>query len=289
MKIVKLVAIFCALAGGIFLALNCGSLFKPTAPDDFPPEDMVDIKELCNDIRQSWAAVSGWDEMLYRDQRSDIDQSKGMGMFSREDYNTVNNCLRENAINKACDSYSNALHTHSFNDRKLQNCYAGVAAIKRYEQLDGEPRIRKIEEWQELYTKIRNFVNSRHTISPTFDTETGTWKSFASLQRDILSTAAGYRDNKLYVKDMLHIPGFKDGLDETILSSVTSSQEKMFYETLSNQIIDHFSSVEPSDESIKLLKNVYDEFLKQYQYNESAAVEKLATFKVGYKKHEEIN
>ncbi len=285
MKIVKLVAIFCVLAGGIFLALNFGSLFKTTSSEDFPTEDLIDIKELCNNIRQSWAAASGWDEALYKNQRSDIDQSKGMGMFSREGYNTVNNCLRENAINKACDSYSDALHTQSFNAQKLKNCYAGVKAVKKYEKLDNEPRIRKVEQWHALYTKIRNFVNSRHAISPAFDTETGTWKSFESLQSGILNAATRYRGNTLYVKDMSHIPGFKAGLDEAKLKNVTSSQREMFYETLSNQIVNHFNSVEPSDESIALLDAVYSRFTNET----TIGVKNIARLKVNYKKTEEVD
>lgn len=287
MKILKLVAIFCVLAGGIFLALNLGSLFGLTSSDEFSSEDVVDVKELCSDIRQSWAAVSGWDETLYKNQRSDIDQSKGMGLFSREGYNTVNNCLREHAINKACDGYSDALHAQPFNAAKLDNCYVGVTAIKKYEQLDNEPRIRKVEDWHKLYTKIKNFVNDRHTISPAFNSVTGTWMSFASLQSGILATAANYRSNALYVKDMSHIPGFKEGLDENKLKSVTSPQRERFYDTLCDQILDYFRSEEPSDESIALLKSVYGEF--SHQYPAGGALDRLATFRVSYKKHEETH
>lgn len=280
MKAIKLLIIFLIFAGGLIMALNWNSIFKPTPnEDDFPQEDLIDISAKCKEIRSAWELSTGWNEALYKSIREDIDQSKSMGMFSREGYNTVNNTLRESATNKACECYLTALHNKTFSDSKLQEHYKGVQSIKKYENLDGDLRIKDVEERHNLYTKIKRFVNSYHTISPKFDTQNTNWDSFVTLQNYIHSTAYNYRQNKLYIAEMTHIPGFKSGLDESSLKASTNAQRSDFYNGLCSQIIDFFQNETPTPEKVKLLDQVYKEFTNQESVY---GVNELAAFKVNY-------
>ena len=279
MKILKLLVIFVLLVGGIFLALNWNSLFHSNDENgEFGGEDLIDISEKCNEIRKAWASQTGWSAELYQAEREDIDQSKAMGMFSREGYNTVNNCLRESATNKACDGYMDALHANPFSDAALQSANKGVKAIKAAEKLDGEQRIVSVEKLHQLYSNINNFVKSRHIITPHFDTEKADWVSFASAQNGIISTARAYRQNPLF-KEMENVPGFKTGLDEAALKKVTASQRRSFYEGLSSQIVAYFNTQEPTPDKVNLLNQIY----KNFTYQESDyGVDQLATLKVNY-------
>ena len=279
MKAVKLMAIFLLIAGGIILALNWGAFFGQTSEDDtFGEDDLIDISEKCDEIRKSWSAQTEWSDELYRTQREDIDQSKAMGIFSREGYNTVNNCLRESSTNKACDSYMSALHAESFSDAALQKSYKGVLAIKAFEKLNDEPRVKQIEQLHNLYSGISSFVRSSHAIIPHFDVNTTDWVSFSSHQSGILAKAKAYRDNALF-KEMAHIPGFKTGLSEKALRDKTNPQRKAFYQKLSAQIIDYFNSQEPTPDKVNLLSQIY----KDFTYQESDyGVEELAALKVSY-------
>lgn len=279
MKAIKLFAIFLLLVGGLVLALNWDSLFdKDSGVDIFGDEDMIDISKKCDEMRKSWTTQTEWSDELYKIQREDINQSKSMGMFSREGYNTVNNCLRECATNKACDSYFAALNSENFSDDVLQKAYKGVVSIKTYESLNNEPRITKVEQLHRLYTNISNFIKSSHVISPHFDTVSADWVSFASMQNKILVTASSYRGNALF-KEMAHIPGFKSGLDDNNLRKQTNSQRKGFYQKLSSQIIAYFNLEEPTADKINLLNQIY----KNFTYQESDyGVDELATLKVNY-------
>lgn len=279
MKAIKLAIIFLLLAGGIFLALNWSSLFhNNSGGEEFGDEDLVDISEKCNEIRNAWASQTGWSAELYQAEREDIDQSKSMGMFSREGYNTVNNCLRESATNKACDGYVDALHANPFSDAVLQEANKGVKAIKAAEKLDGEPRIVNVEKLHQLYTNINSFVKSSHVITPHFDTEKADWVSFASAQNGIISKARSYRQNPLY-KEMENVPGFKTGLDEEALKKTTASQRRCFYEGLSTQIVAYFNSQDPTPDKVNLLNQIYKNFTYQ---EDDYGVDKLATLKVNY-------
>lgn len=278
-KILKLSTIFILFVGGIFLALNWGSLFGGNSKaDDFVEEDLIDISEKCDEIRKAWSSQTAWSDSLYKAQRDDLDQSKSMGMFSREGYNTVNNCLRETSTNKACDGYMSALHASNFSDPVLQKSYKGVMAIKSYEKLNDEPRVKAVEKIHKLYTDISNFVKSSHVISPHFDTNTADWVSFASAQSGILSKAKALRGNSLF-KEMENVPGFKSGLNEDNLKKQISPQRKDFYLKLSTQIIDYFNSEEPTPDKINLLNQIY----KNFTYQESEyGVDQLAMLKVNY-------
>lgn len=283
MKTIKLIVFFIVIVGVIFLALNGSSLFDGLLPDDdFPEEDLIDISEKCDEIRQSWSTQTQWSDDLYRTQREDINQSKAMGMFSREGYNTVNNCLRETSTNKACECYMSALHSKNFSGDALKKAFNGVKAIKAYEKLDKDDRIKRIEGINSLYLGISSFVQSNHTITPHFDTDAADWKSFASLQSAIFSKAKGYRNNPLF-KELQHIPGFQSGLSEDFLIKKTGPQRSTFYNELSSQIVAYFNTVEPTQDKINLLNQIY----KNFTYQESDyGVAELATLKVNFGKSE---
>lgn len=282
MKAIKLTVLFLLLAGGLMLALNWKSIIHSSDNgEDFPPEDLINISEKCNEIRQAWEQCSGWDEGLYTTLRADIDQSKAMGMFSREGYNTVNNTLRETTTNKTCDGYLEALHNKaSFSDATLQAQYKGVQYIKQQEGLDKDQRIAEVETRHKLYENIKQFVNSRHAIVPKLDTLNLQWEAFATLQGRVLNTAAGYRKNSLYTAEMTHIPGFQKGLDEANLTTLTNRQRSDFYEGLSSQLIDCFKEKQPTPDNVERLNQAYKDFSGQ---ETNYGIGSLAAFKVKYK------
>lgn len=282
MKTVKLLSIFVLLVGAIFLALNWSSLFPDDSnKDEFTSEDKIDISAECSKIRDAWEAQKKWSADLYKSEREDIDQSKAMGLFSREGYNTVNNCLRESAANKACDDYLTALHdSKDFSDASLQSAYKGVKFMKDAEKMEKDPRIQDVEKRHQLYTSIRNFVNSSHTITPHFDVVSTEWTSFASAQNSILTQARNYRQNPLF-SEMSHISGFTSGLDEAKLKEITNPQRGRFYTSLSQQIINYFRSETPTEDKQRLLNQIY----RNFTYQESDyGVDSLAMLKVTYGK-----
>lgn len=282
MKAIKLLLIFLVLVGGLYVVLNWDSIFKTVTGNDenFVGEDLIDISEKCEEIRNAWGHCTEWDESLYNAQRADIDQSKSMGIFSREGYNTVNNALRESATNKACGSYLACLHDTLFDSSKLQQQYDGVQFLKEHENLGNDPRVKEVEERHALYRKIDSFVRSSHYISPRFDTEYADWTSFAAYQNSILGMARNYRNNQVYTAEMTHIPGFQSGLNESHLKSVTNAYRSRFYEGLSTQIINHFETDSVNQENANRLNDIYKTFINQ---ESNYGVERLATFIVNYR------
>lgn len=282
MKALKLLLIFVIFASGLYVALNWDSFFKTATDndDEFVDKDLIDIGKECEEIRNAWGRCTEWDESLYTAQRADIDQSKSMGMFSREGYNTVNNALRESATNKACGSYLAYLHDTLFDSSKLQQQYNGVQFLKEHEKLENDPRVKEVEERHALYRKIDSFVRSPHYISPRFDAEDANWTSFAAYQNSILGTAKSYRNNKLYTTEMTHIPGFRNGLSENHVRSATNAYRSIFYEGLSRQIIDHFENDSLSQENAETLNEIYKNFINQ---ESNYGVGQLATFIVDYR------
>ena len=284
MRAIKLIVIFLLLVGGIFLALNWELLFSVEAknPDGFAEDDVVDTTDMCDEIRDAWTKQAGWNDQLYQSQRADIDQKRAMNMFSKEGYNTVNNCLRETAANKACDSYATAIKDSVFRDSKLQICYKGVEAIKVAEKLDADPRILRVDQLHHLYTNISRFVRSRHEITPLLEAETGDWKSFSELQSAIIFQAKRYRENSLF-KELSHIPGFKDGLDGDALKQQTERQRKDFYLRLSQQIVSYFKSEEPTEKNVSLLNSVWQKFIGE-EPNSDNRIKEFAELVVRYGK-----
>lgn len=280
MKIVKLLSIFV----GVLLVL-LGAIYIPkffdSSDDDFGDEDLVDITELCESIRSQWEKSVGWNQKLYSDIRSDIDQSKGMGMFTLSGYNTVNNTLRESSINAVNKAYMAALHNRNFSEDALVKQYNGIQYLMKAEKMEKDSRVVEVLNRHSLYTKIKSFVNSSHSIYPKYDTKTNSWKSFESQQNAILSTARSYRDNTLYSKEMSHIPGFQSGLSESSLKSEIGNNRPSFYKTLSSQIIDHFTTLEKTQENVNLLNHVYEEFDKQEKkYGNDTLIDFMLNYQV---------
>lgn len=281
MKTLKLLIIFLVLVGGLILALNWRLILtSDTSDDNFGDEDLIDIGAKCEEVRNAWGRCTEWDQDLYSVQREDIDQSKSMGMFSREGYNTVNNALRESATNKACESYLTCLHDTLFNASKLQKQYDGIQFLTKQEKLGNDQRVKEVEERHELYTQINQFVQSRHTISPRFEAESADWVSFSAHQNYILAKARQYRQHQLYRKEMSHISDFQKGLDESNLKTSTNKQRSRFYNDLCEQIIDYFEQDIPSQEKAELLNSIYNKFSNQ---ESGYGLDKLAAFVVSYR------
>lgn len=281
MKALKLLIIFLVLVGGLVVTLNWRLIIPVgVGNDDFREEDLIDIGAKCEEVRNAWDHCTEWDQDLYTVQREDIDQSKLMGLFSREGYNTVNNALRESATNKVCGSYLACLHDTLFNAFKLQKQYDGVQFLTKHEKLENDQRVKEVEERHELYTKISRFVKSYHTISPRFDVEDSDWISFSTYQNNILGMARNYRQNKLYMAEMSHIPGFPEGLNESALKASTDRQRSNFYEVLCSQVVAYFEKDTLSQKNAEVLDKIYKDFINQESYY---GVEKLATFVVNYR------
>ena len=282
MKILKLATILLLFIGAIILAANWGSLFPedPSGKEDYPDEDKIDIKEQCDKIRTAWESQAGWYEPLYTEQRADIDQSNNMRLFSRNGYNTVNNCLRETAANKAHDGYLSALKAQPFSADNLATQYKGITLLKQKEQMGSDPRIIEAEKAEALYRRIREFVSSKHPITPHFNSDKAEWTSFLSLQNSIINNAKSLKADPAY-QLMKTVPGFEEGLDVKKLKAATDRQRKQFHENLCSQIIDYFNAQgEPTDANVKLLNQIY----KNFSYQESNyGLYRLAEFKVGYK------
>ncbi len=270
----KCTLIFAIVVGGLIFALNAESIFTSSG-DNFPDEDKIDIKELCDDIRKEWDEASGWDEELYQNRKDDIEQSKGINLFSMTDYNTVKNTLRESSTNKACDSYIHELHNDVFSDANLQKAYKGVQAVKKHEELNNDPRVKEVEERHNLYTKIKSFVNGGHYVSAKFDTENTSWVSFTAKKSSILATAKKYRTNKIFIGEMQKIPGFVAGLEESEVASKVDAQKTRFYDALATQIEAHYTSLIPSAESVASFGSVLGKFANEA--NNSTITAKVAT------------
>ena len=79
---------------------------------------------------------------------------------------------------------------------------------------------------------------------------------------------------------MTHIPGFRNGLSESHVKSVTNAQRGRFYEGLCRQIINHFETDSVSQENANRLNGIYKTFINQ---ESNYGVGQLATFIVNYR------
>lgn len=282
MKVIKLLLVFVVIVGGIFLAIEWSSIFPSTPKsEDFPKENKLDITQECDKIREAWELYDGWNEDAYTLLRSDIEQSRGMGLFSREGYNTVNNCLRENSINKACNGYHNALGKDcaSFSHNAVQKSYDGVVKLMELEKLDDtEQRVAKVLDIHCFYTDVKKFIENRHGVYPRFRTDNADWTSFATLRSIILKEGRKYREDPRF-KKLEHIPDFSLKVSEEYLSDEIEGYRYGFYSNLSSQIIAYFQELEPTEDRVNLLNQIYKNFVSQER---STGVSKLAEFKVSY-------
>lgn len=283
MKVVKLVLIFLAITCAILLFINWPDIPGPEVhneDDGFAQEDILDIKVECEKIRLAWERCNGWDETVYGDLRSDIDQSKKMRLFSREGYNIVNNCLRETSINKVCDAYHSEIgNLTSFSHKNVVQCYNHVQKLMELEQLDKTlERINEVLALHNYYSEVKKFTDSSHRIIPKFKTETTEWVSFASIKQSVLNKGNRLLQDPLYSK-VSHIPGFEEGLSPKFLNKATEKWRSSFYEELCSQIIAHFKTLEPTVDRVNLLNQIYSNFGDQAG---KSGLDRLATFVVSY-------
>ena len=237
MKYLKLLLIFLVLAGGIFAILNWSSLSPTTRSqqeDNLSEEDKHNISEECKKIRDAWDKETGWNEELYKTQRANIDQSKAMQLFSPTVYDAVDRCLHEIATKRVCEGYKAALNRSPFSEGELKKFYSGVQTVKKLEQMGNDSRIKEIEQIQQLYSAIKSFNSSRHSITPQYNPRTNSWVSFNDQQSKIVNEANALYKNPWFSK-VSHIPGFKDVTPENVKKS-TEALRHSFYQTLCNQI-----------------------------------------------------
>lgn len=281
MKALKLGAIFAFLVAGIILILNWDSLFGDNKVDpDFIDEDVLDISEECDKISSAWARVAEWDQDLYDAQCADVKQSKEMKLFSSEGYETVKSRIREEATNKACESYMAVLHqTENFSDARLQKAYQGVQAVKAAEGLKADSRIKKVEGTHSLYTDIKKF-NHRPTITPNFDKKTASWKSFASIRSSYVDKAKAFKKNQYY-GEVENVPGFKNKLDVSALETHIDGQRSGFYRKLSSLIIAYYEERPKTQDN----KNALNQHMRNFNYEvggNQSLTEDLADYFVNY-------
>ena len=269
MKSIKLLGIFLIIVVCVFIAINWDSIFPPKTNVEFPPENLINISEQCESIRNKWDSVASWDRNLYDECRKDIDQSKGMGLYSQEGYNTVNNTLRETAANKACEAYKSGLKSKDFSHSKLEVHYNGVKEVSKLEKMDEDLRIKEIVNIHDLYKKIKKFVESGRKIYPTFDTDNASWTSFNDRKKGILATAKKYRENSMY-SYVEGIPGFASALQEINIINLIDSQRNSFYKTLSDKIVEYYSKKEATQALYDELDTVFTKFSKEDNNNSEA-------------------
>lgn len=278
MKLVKLLLIFVLIAGGIFLALNLNSLFSSDG-EKWAENDQVDIARKCASIRNRIASMEEWDHPFYLSIREDLEQDKSMGLYTLEGYNTVNNTLRESSINKAVSLYTDMINCKkAFSHKALVANYDGLESLAKAEKASGDRRIETVRAIHSLYRKVNSFVSGPKRIRPAFDGERASWSSFDAIRNGMLSTAASYRNNPLFMQ-MADVPGFADGLNDAILRTTLEPQRRPFYLTLSSQILSHFRPLESNDENYKHFLTAYNRFATESQ----EGFDDLATFKINFK------
>ena len=286
MKFFKLILIFILLAGGLTVALLWETIVPPgdkaQQVDSF---DMARVDEERANIVDQWERQPDWDKNLHIRQSSRIDQLKNSGLIGENGYLTLRNSIIENSSNKALKNYMKAINAENRSKEKVNDSYKAFVFLRDNEGLKDDPRVKEGLERHRLFTNVSNFVGNPHKISPNFKTEQLDWVSFDSQQNRILNEASSYRGHKYYA-DIRTWPGFDEGLNSAKLKSVTEAQRKGFYQNLSNQIINHFSSAsgQPTEERAANLKTVFTRFA-----NESNETSQLASFRRNYEKSLQSN
>ena len=212
------------------------------------------------EIVNAWKHETGWNEELYKSQSADIEQRRDS--FSLDQYNTVLNCLREAATNKACDGYMEALHKQPFSDSELKKQYSGVQMVKKSEQLGNDPRSSQVEQIHRLYTATRNFISSKHQITAQYNAKSNSWAKFDDQKNKILKEARVLNQNPLF-SEISMVPGFKDGLDVRKLENKLAGMRNTFYQQLCNQIVNHYKKAAATQDNYNRMETALVEFNKQ--------------------------
>ena len=261
MKIVKL---FGLLLTFIVAILGTFFLWGEISVDDSEFEfEELDSKELQKEYIAQWRKEKTWNEDLHQTQLDELLMYKNNKQISVGEYKSICNNIYETTIVKVCDGYKEALHNTPFSDKELKNAYKLVSRLKTMVGVDtlkkGDVRISDVEKVHEYYKKIWPFVGSSHKITPRFNTEDLTWKSFDVQRTNILDQADEYRNNPLYER-VKHIPEIANGLDREEVRRAINSYEYSFYEYLYNDIVRYFDNNELSSENCDKLEKVIKQF-----------------------------
>lgn len=249
MKYIKLTGIFVVCAALLFLVMNWSSITTSSDKDGgFGTEDKVDIEKECREIRAAWSSTTGWNAELYQKQRNRINQLKAAGMFSRKGYTTVNNCMLEEATNKACDGYMNQLkNVKPFSDARLCAEYSGIRTLTQNENMGEDARIKRVTKIHTLYSNVKTFQIALH---PKFDTTSHSWASFPDAKQRLLQRAASYRNDPMF-REISHIPGFQDKLNDAKINTLLTPMPKSYYTELTSLICAHYQNTpNPASESV---------------------------------------
>lgn len=263
MKAIKLIAIFLGIAAILFVVFNLDAII-PDSSKGSSSDESINLDARCNEIRSAWKEESGWNKELFQSLWNEIEQEKKLNMYSENGFTTVKNCLLETAINKVCGAYKNALHGNPFDAKVLQTRYNGAKELSTYEDLAKEARLDSVMRIHSLYQNVSKFVNSDHTITPSFSLNSSPyWKPFNSSRNAILQTAQKYRQDALFSK-VSHLPGFREGVDPDKLKKKLDSQEAGFYKKLSSQIVTAFKPMTHNQANKDQLKKVSEAYYKEY-------------------------
>lgn len=262
-KILKLILVFVLVAGGIFLAFNLGSVFKPSG-GGFSSSDGVDIIKQSDEIRRDWEEAKGWNEKLYLTHFNTIEQNRKLKQYTAEGYNAVNATLRESAGNAVCNAYWNALKPFA-GDKALRSRYNDVRAFSKREDYAKDTRVKEVVAVHGLYEKVARFVsNGSHPLSPEFNHSADPkWTPFSSQKNSVLSTASAYLNDPKFSR-ISHIPDFPKGLDQSMLTSVLDSQKESFFKKLSENIQNYYEDVPATDESVAELNAIVNRYSDEY-------------------------
>lgn len=249
MKLLKIILLFAILVSGIFFATRWSGIISPI--DILPPDDPIDVDVKCEEIRSAWSKEPNWNPQLLKSQKSDLDQDNSLGRYEyADDVETVLNTIRESATDKLCEAIFREFHSPTCDDKWVKHNFAGVDILSSTFDMEKDERLQKVRSVKALYDKITTFVNSKHRIIAKYDADENKWTSFSILGQSIINTAANYRKNTLYSRELSNINRFIDGLNDSAIRKVVNDQENGFYNSLSSQIIKHFQELSKDEENI---------------------------------------
>lgn len=261
MKYIKLTGIFVVCTALLFLLMNWNSITTGGSHGNgFGSEDRVDIEKECREIRAAWSNTTGWNHELYQKQRNRINQLKAAKMFSERGYNTVNNCMLEEATNKVHDSYLNVLKkVKPFSDARLCAEYSGVRTLTQEEHMGEDARIKQVTRIHNLYSNVKSFQVALH---PKFDTTSHTWTSFPDAKQRLLQRAASYRNDPLY-GEISHVPGFQEKLNDARINTLLTPMPKSYYTELTDLICAYYQNTPADTDLIKELNKIFSQLVNE--------------------------
>lgn len=286
MKILKIILIFIVLIGGIFLALNWDSLFSDTSTVEIGDDNKIDTTKECDEIRKAWDNTDKWNQALYEDQKSAIEQKNLSHRYKENSFEVVMNTLKECAIDKASQGYLNVLKdSANFSHDVLCEQYDGVCTLKTDFNLSVDKRATDIIDIHSLYLLAKQFVEDPHTPTAKFNEQFRNWVSLESYIKEVLNKLKTIKDNKHY-EAIQFVPMFVKGLNKDYIVQNIQNEQQNFYEDLSGQIVKYFTNKKnacKTKEQLKVLygqlDNIKNTFNKQSHYGEQELVDLLEVIK----------